>query len=122
MQVGLPVERFRQRRLSALSDQGIHRSNDGQMVLIQSADLGAERLHRECGKLERVHDDDLTVDRERWIEVAVGGPEFGAEDERDHDAVRGGLIPVALDDQNEGNGGPGAALVQMDVELTHQGT
>jgi hypothetical protein len=61
----------------------------------------AKSLGRECGELERVHDDDLTVDREGWIQVAVGRPEFGAEDER--------------------NGGPGAALVQMDFEPTHQG-
>jgi len=110
------------RRLSTLSDQGIHRSNDGQMLLIQGVDLRAERLGRECGELERVHDDDLTVDREGWVQVAVRRPQFGAEDERNDDTVRGGFIAVALDDQNEGNGSPGAALVQMDVELTHQGT
>ena len=92
------------------------------MLLIQDADLRAERLGRECGELERVHDDGLTVDREGWVQVAVGRPEFGAEDEWNDDAVRGGFIAFALDDQNEGNGSPGAALVQMDVELNHQGT
>jgi hypothetical protein len=107
------------RQLFALSDQGIHRENDGQMLLVQDADLRAERLRWEGGELERVHDDDLTVDREGWIQVAVRRPEFAVENERDHNAVRGGLVAVALDDWNERNEGPGAALVQMDVELTH---
>jgi hypothetical protein len=43
------------------------------------------------------------------------------ENERDHDAVRGGVEAVVFDDRNEGNGGPGAALVQVDVELTYRG-
>ena len=44
------------------------------------------------------------------------------ENERDHDAVRRGIVAVVLGDQNERTEGPGAAMVQMDVELTYQGT
>jgi hypothetical protein len=52
------------RQLSTQSDQGIHRPNDGELLLVQSANLQSERLRREGGELKGIHDDDLTADRE----------------------------------------------------------